>query len=171
MATHLLLIDDVEDLGRSGDVVKVKSGYARNYLLPKGLGVMADKNALRMQARLQEERLKKAAEDRAEAETLAKNIEGATLTSIVKVDAEGHMYGSVSQLDIVHLMEDQKKVVIEKKNVLLKHPIKVTGIHQIQLRLKEGVETSFILKVISEEGEAAAHAVEAEEAQPETVGE
>lgn len=169
MATHLLLIEDVEDLGRSGDVVKVKSGFARNYLLPKGLGVMADKNALRMQARLQEERLKKAAEDRAEAETLAKSIEGATLTAIVKVDAEGHMYGSVSLLDIVNLMEDQKKVVIEKKNVLLKHPIKVTGVHQIQLRLQEGVETSFILKVVSEEGEAASHAAETEEAQTQAV--
>lgn len=167
MATHLLLIDDVEDLGRSGDVVKVKPGYARNFLLPTGKGVLADKNALRMQARLQEERLKKAAEDRAEAEALAKAIEGATLTSIVKVDADGHMYGSVSQLDIVHLMEEQKKLVIEKKNVQLKHPIKTTGIHQIELRLQEGVETTFTLKVISEEGEAAAHAAHSEEAQPE----
>ena len=120
MATQLLLIEDVADLGRSGDVVKVKPGYARNYLLPKKLGVFADKNALRMQARLQEERLKKAAEDRAEAEVLAKAIDGATLTSIVKVDADGHMYGSVSQLDIVHLMEEQKQVVIEKKSVMLK---------------------------------------------------
>ena len=153
MATQLLLIEDVEDLGRSGDVVKVKPGFARNYLLPKGLGVIADKNALRIQARLQEERLKKAAEDRAEAEELAKVIEGATLTAIVKVDAEGHMYGSVSLLDVIHLMEEQKKVVLEKKNVQLKHPIKTTGVHQIPLKLKEGVEASFTLKVISEEGE------------------
>jgi large subunit ribosomal protein L9 len=154
MATHLLLIKDVDDLGRSGDVVKVKPGYARNFLLPNGMGVVADKNALRMQARLQEERMRKAAEDRSAAEALAKIIEGATLTAIVKVDAEGHMYGSVSQLDIVHLMDEQKKVVIEKKNVQLKHPIKSTGIHQIPLRLSEGVEASFNLKVISEDGEA-----------------
>lgn len=154
MATHLLLIKDVDDLGRSGDVVKVKPGYARNFLLPNGLGVVADQNALRLQARLQEERMRKAAQDRAEAEALAKVIDGATLTAIVKVDAEGHMYGSVSQIDIVHLMDEQKKVAIEKKNVQLKHPIKTTGIHHIPLRLSEGVETSFVLKVISEEGEA-----------------
>ncbi|ADI38185.1 50S ribosomal protein L9 [Waddlia chondrophila 2032/99] len=163
MATQLLLIEDVEDLGRSGDVVSVKPGYARNFILPKGLGIIADKNALRMQARLQEERQKRAAEDRSEAEALAKVIEGATLTAVVKVDAEGHMYGSVASLDIVHLMQEQKSILIEKKNVQLKHPIKTTGVHQIPLRLKEGVEASFTLKVISEEGEQTAPAEETQE--------
>lgn len=151
MATQLLLIEDVEDLGRSGDIVSVKPGFARNYLLPKGLGVFADKNALRVQAKLQEERLKKAAEDRKEAEAQAAVIEGVTLTKIVKVDHDGHMYGSVSILDVIHLLEEEKKTGIEKKSILLKHPIKTTGIHNIQIRLKEGVEASFILKVISEE--------------------
>lgn len=163
MATQLLLIEDVEDLGRSGDVVSVKPGYARNFILPKGLGIIADKNALRMQARLQEERQKRAAEDRSEAEALAKVIEGATLTAVVKVDAEGHMYGSVASLDIVHLMQEQKSLLIEKKNVQLKHPIKTTGVHQIPLRLKEGVEASFTLKVISEEGEQTVPAEETQE--------
>lgn len=163
MATQLLLIEDVEDLGRSGDVVSVKPGYARNFILPKGLGIIADKNALRMQVRLQEERQKRAAEDRSEAEALAKVIEGATLTAVVKVDAEGHMYGSVASLDIVHLMQEQKSLLIEKKNVQLKHPIKTTGVHQIPLRLKEGVEASFTLKVISEEGEQTAPAEETQE--------
>ncbi len=161
MATQLLLIEDVEDLGRSGDIVKVKPGFARNYLLPKGLGVFADKNALRIQAKLQEERLKKAAEDKKEAEAQAKLIEGLTLTKTVKVDNDGHMYGSVSVLDIIHLLEEEKKTVLEKKNILLKHPIKTTGVHHIQIRLKEGVEASFILKVISEEGEE--QAAESEE--------
>lgn len=163
MATQLLLIEDVEDLGRSGDVVSVKPGYARNFILPKGLGIIADKNALRMQVRLQEERQKRAAEDRSEAEALAKVIEGATLTAVVKVDAEGHMYGSVASLDIVHLMQEQKSLLIEKKNVQLKHPIKTTGVHQIPLRLKEGVEASFTLKVISEEGEQTVPAEETQE--------
>lgn len=150
MATQLLLIEDVEDLGRSGDVVKVKSGFARNFLLPKGLAVFADKNALRIQTKLQEERVKKAATDRKGAEDLAKLIEGITISSIVKVDHEGHMYGSVSQVDILHFLEEQHKVVVEKKSIQLKHPIKTTGVHTIQLRLKEDVEASFTLKVVSE---------------------
>src|SRR5689334_17894347 len=99
MANKLLLMKDVEELGRSGDVVSVKPGYARNYLLPQGFAVLADKKALKMQARLQEERRKKAVEDKKEAEELAQAIDGVTLTTIVKVDHEGHMYGSVSAHD------------------------------------------------------------------------
>ncbi len=152
MATLLLLIEDVEDLGRSGDVVKVKPGFARNFLLPRGLAVSADKNALRMQERLKEERKKKAAEDKIEAESLGKEIEVITLTAIVKVDQDGHMYGSVSALDIVHLLKDQKNIELDKRSVILKHPIKTTGTHKIDLKLKEGITSSLSLNVMSEEG-------------------
>jgi large subunit ribosomal protein L9 len=152
MATLLLLIEDVEDLGRSGDVVKVKPGFARNFLLPRGLAVSADKNALRMQERLKEERKKKAAEDKIEAESLGKEIEVITLTAIVKVDQDGHMYGSVSALDIVHLLKDQKNIELDKRSVILKHPIKTTGAHKIDLKLKEGITSSLSLNVMSEEG-------------------
>src|SRR5262245_8691147 len=96
MATKLLLIEDVEDLGRSGDVVSVKPGYARNFLLPRGHAVRADQHALRMQTRLQEERQKRAILEKQEAEKTAAALEGVTLSTIVKVDHEGHMYGSVS---------------------------------------------------------------------------
>lgn len=150
MATLILLIEDVEDLGRSGDVVKVRPGYARNYILPKKFGVIADKNALRMQERLKEERRVKAAEDKKEAEAQAKALEGIVVTTLVKVDQEGHMYGSVSAADIVHLLAEQQKIEVEKRSVMLKHPIKVTGVHRIDLKLKEGVPAAFTLKVVAE---------------------
>ena len=153
MAIKLLLVQDVDDLGRSGDVVKVKPGFARNYLLPQGLAIFADSNALRMQARLQEERKKKAEEDRKLSETLAKSLDGLMIQTIVKVDQEGHMYGSVTQLDIVHLLAEQHSIEIEKRNVHLQHPIKTTGVHEIDLKLKEGVEARITLKVIPEAGE------------------
>jgi len=155
MATLLLLIEDIAHLGRSGDVVKVKPGYARNFIFPRGLGVKADKNALRMQEKLKEERKVKAAADKTEAEGLAKALEDVTLTSAVKVDQEGHMYGSVSAADIVHLLAEQQKFQIEKHAVILKHPIKVTGMHRIELKLKEGVSASFNLNVIPEEAKEA----------------
>lgn len=150
MAIQLLLVEDVEDLGRSGDVVKVKPGYARNYLLPRRKGVFADANALKMQAALQEKRRKKAEEDRVKAEALAKNLEGCVITTIVKVDQEGHMYGSVNQLDIVHLLQEQHQITIEKKNVHLVHPIRLVGSHQVELKLKEGVIVQITLKVASD---------------------
>jgi len=151
MATLLLLLEDVEDLGRSGDVVKVKPGFARNFLLPKGLGIVADKNALRMQEKLQEERKMQAAQDKKQAEEQAKTLANVTLTATVKVDQDGHMYGSVSVLDIVHLLLDQQKFEVDKRQIVLKNPIKVTGIHTVEIKLKEGVLASFTLKVMPEE--------------------
>ncbi len=152
MATKLLLVQDVDDLGRSGDVVSVKPGFARNYLIPHGFAKVADKRTLRMQARLQQERAVRAAEDRREAETQATQLADIQLTTIVKVDQEGNMYGSVSAHDIMKLLAEQAKVEVEKKSVQLKHAIKELGIHRVSLRLKEGVEATIVVKVMTEDG-------------------
>lgn len=151
MPTKLLLIQDVDNLGRSGDIVIAKPGYARNYLVPQGFAVVADKRAIRMQTRLQEERAKQAIVDRADAEKTAEQLTGMTLTIVVKVDQEGHMYGSVSISDIIHKIEEEKGITLEKKFVLLKHPIKEIGDHEVALRLKEGVTSRITVKVVAEE--------------------
>lgn len=155
MAAKLLLIKDVEDLGRSGDVVSVKPGFARNFLLPRGFAVVADKGALRMQARLKEARDTQSAQDKAEAEKSAEQISVVTLSTIVKVDQDGHMYGSVSAHDIAELLQSQANLTIEKRSIVLKHPIKALGVHKINVKLKEGVTSVFTLKVMSEEGQFA----------------
>lgn len=150
MATKLLLVQDVENLGRAGDIVNVREGFARNYILPRGYGVKADKNALRRQTILQEERLKKAIEDKNDSEKLALSLEDVTLEIEVKVDPEGHMYGSVNTNDIVRLLKEQKNVELDKNFVVLKQPIKTIGMHRIHLKLKEGVPASFNLKIFPE---------------------
>lgn len=152
MATKLLLIKDQESLGRSGEIVSVRPGYARNYLLPQGVAIIANKQSLKHQERLKAEREKQAIEDRKDSEALAATLEGITLTRIVKVDHDGHMYGSVTTHDIVHLLQEQHNIELDKKNIQLKHPIKSTGVHAIPLKLKEGVAASINLKVMSEEG-------------------
>jgi len=152
MATKLLLLEDVDALGRSGEVVNVKPGYARNFLIPQGLAVMADKHALRMQERLRQERQNKALVDKQESEEVATRLEGISVTKVVKVDQEGHMYGSVTLADIVQLLQDHHQLELDKKSIQLKHPIKTTGVHPIPVKLKEGVMTTFNLKVMSEEG-------------------
>lgn len=152
MATKLLLLEDVEALGRSGEIVQVKPGYARNYLLPQGLAMIADKRALNLQQRLREEREKRAVQDRAGSQELANRLNGVGVSSIVKVDQEGHMYGSVTIADMIDLLQAQHQIVLEKKNIQLKHPIKEIGVHSIPVKLKEGVASSFTLKIMSEEG-------------------
>lgn len=147
MASKLLLVEDVADLGRKGDLVDVKPGYARNCLIPQGKAVIADQRTIRLQAKLQEERRQKAAEDRQEAEKLAAQFTDLVIETTVNTDQEGHMYGSVSVGDIVGLLLDQHKLEVEKRYVQLKHPIKELGAHTIHFRLNEGVEATCILKV------------------------
>lgn len=157
MATKLLLIQDVEDLGRSGDLVNVRPGFARNFLLPRGVAVIADKGTLRMQAKLKEEREKQAVVDRQESEKIASGINDHVLTKIVKVDQEGHMYGSVSAHDVADMLHEQG-IQLEKRAIALKHPIKETGVHKVTIKLKEGVTASITLKVVSEQDQQAEEA-------------
>lgn len=145
----LLLLEDVDGLGRTGDVVTAKPGFVRNFLLPKKMAVVANKHTLRMQTKLQEERAKRADTDKKEAEALAKKINDLTLEIEVKVDPDGHMYGSVANQDLVTLFAEQG-MSVERKNFLLSHAIKTIGEHTINIRLKEGVLASFKLVVNSD---------------------
>ncbi len=149
MSNQLLLLEDVEDLGRSGDLVKVKPGYARNFLLPQKKAVVADTFTLRLQVKLQEERLKQAAADKVESESLAKRLDGLVLSIEVKVDPDGHMYGSVAAHDIVSLCE-KENIKLEKRHVVLPHPIKTLGAHPVTFKLKEGIPAKITLHVIKE---------------------
>ncbi len=149
MQNQLLLIEDVDDLGRSGDIVSVKPGYCRNFLLPQKKAVIADKYTLRMQAKLKAERAKKAEIDRSESEALSKQIDGRVLLVEVKVDQDGHMYGSVTTSDVSKLFAAEG-ITLDRRCVLLASPIKALGVYPVQLRLKEGVPAQITLKVVGE---------------------
>jgi large subunit ribosomal protein L9 len=146
---QLLLVDDVDDLGRTGDIVTVKPGYARNFLLPSKRAVIADAHTVRRQAKLQQERAKQAAVDKLAAEEMAAQLTGKELTIRVKVDPEGHLYGSVTVLDLIELFR-KEGFSLEKRNVVLAHPIKALGTFDITLSLKEGVPSQVKLHVVSE---------------------
>jgi large subunit ribosomal protein L9 len=143
----LLLINDVEDLGRSGEVVSVKPGYARNFLIPKKIAIVADPNTLKMQEKLKKERAIKSLEDKKEAEALARIIEPMSLAITVKVDTEGKMYGSVGPQDIIELFE-KHNIKLSKKNIGIKKHLKEVGLIEIPIKLKEGVETKVSLQII-----------------------
>jgi len=149
MKQQLLLLQDVDVLGKKGEVVSARPGYIRNFLLPRGLAVVASPHTLRKQERLRQERAKQAVVDAQEAQMLAGQIEGLVLEIKVKVDPEGHMYGSVSPADVVHLFQE-KGIVIEKRFLQFHKPIKETGMHNISLKLKEGVPASCKLHIIPE---------------------
>jgi large subunit ribosomal protein L9 len=146
MKREVLLLEDVHALGRSGDVVLVKLGYARNCLVPQKKAVIASKHTLRMQKKLQADRLKKAAEDKKQSEEIAQKLQGSTFAIIVKVDPDGHLYGSVSAQNIAHLLTE-KGYAIDKKYIQLPKPIKKLGSHSVSLELPEDVFAKIILDV------------------------
>ena len=150
MKQQYLLIADVEDIGRSGEVISVKPGFARNFLLPSQKAVPASEHTLRMQARLKEERSKQADLDRKEAEALAAKLSGLTLTITVKVDPEGNMYGSVGYSDILELFA-KEGLQMDRRNIGLNKPIKVIGVHPLILKLKEGVTCAYTLHILGEQ--------------------
>jgi large subunit ribosomal protein L9 len=145
----LLLLADVDSLGKKGEVVTAKPGYVRNFLFPQRLAILANSHTLRKQERLREERFKQAAVDHKEAEALANRIAGIALETRVKVDPEGHMYGSVSAQDIAELFQ-KLDLPVERKYIQLPRPLKETGQHKIVLKLKEGVPASCTLTILPE---------------------
>jgi large subunit ribosomal protein L9 len=149
MKQQLLLLQDVDSLGKKGEIVTARPGFVRNYLLPKSLAVVASPNTLRKQEGLRAEREKQAKVDREEALSLVKQIEGIVLETRVKVDPEGHMYGSVSAADIALLFKEQG-LAVERKYIQVTRPIKETGMHKIPLKLKEGIPVVCQLSIIPE---------------------
>jgi len=148
---QLLLLEDIKNVGRKGDIVVVRFGYANNYLLPQQKAIVVDKRTMRMQERLQKEREQQATEDRKESENIKSQIENKLFTVQVKVDSDGHLYGSVSALDIANLLTNAG-FAIDKRFVRLTNPIKSLGEHKVTLRLKENVETAILVKVEAEDG-------------------
>ena len=143
----LLLLEDIRNLGRKGDLVQAKPGFVRNFLLPMKKALVADKQTIRLQETLKKERIAQAAADKKNAEILAKKLKGQTLTMTEKSDSLGHLYGSVTALDIAKLLEKEKGLKIERKNVILLKPIKQAGKYPINLKLSEDVPASFMLIV------------------------
>ena len=147
--TKWLLLQDVFNLGRSGEIVTCKPGYARNFLEPQGKVIRADKNTLKLQEKLKQERVIRAQEDKKEAEELAVLLKEIVLEATVKSDKGGHLYGSVSSQDLANLLEELNGVKLNKKAFLIRKPIKQVGTYTIDIALNEGVSAKVQLKVLS----------------------
>ncbi len=146
---EIILRQAVENLGKPGDVVKVKPGYARNYLLPHGLAYEATPGNLK---RIQQERARlEAAENerRTAASTLAERLEQVSLTFSARVGEEGKLFGSVTAADLAQQLETQG-FHIEKRQIDLHEPIKALGIYRIPIRLHADVKPEIRVWVIKQ---------------------
>ena len=151
MKNRLLLLQDVANVGRKGDLVQVKPGFARNFLVPQKHAIVADASVVKIQARLKEERSKQAIIDQQASEEVKVRLASLVVTTDAKVDPDGHMYGSINAHGIVDLLEEEG-IKIDRRMVLIDQPFKRMGTYTVNLKLKEGVEAHFNLKIEAEEG-------------------
>ncbi|MBN1150682.1 50S ribosomal protein L9 [candidate division WOR-3 bacterium] len=147
----VVLRDVVDKLGKTGDVVNVKKGYARNYLLPKKLAVAATPGALKMVEELRQQRLKKAMKGKAEAEELASMIEEKSITIKAKASPMEKLYGSVTERDIARLLKEQHGIEIDRHNVFMNEHIKKLGSHTVKIVLHSETEVNLPVWVIRKE--------------------
>ena len=131
----IVLLEDVKSLGKKGQLVKVNDGYARNFILPKKLGVEANAEKI-------------AAKQLAEAKALAEKLEGLSVTISMKAGEGGRAFGSVSGKEISKAITEQLELDIDKKKFQLQDPIKTFGTHEVPIRLHKDVTAKLAVKVV-----------------------
>ena len=146
---EIILRQGVENLGKPGDVVKVKAGYARNYLLPHGLAYEATPGNLK-RIQQERERLEAAESDRrTTAQGFAEQLEQVSLTFSARVGDEGKLFGSVTAADIAQQLEAQG-FHVEKRQIDLHEPIKALGVYRVPVRLHADVKPEVRVWVIKQ---------------------
>ncbi|MDZ7271065.1 MAG: 50S ribosomal protein L9 [candidate division KSB1 bacterium] len=143
----VILKQDHEKLGKAGDVVEVKPGYARNYLLPRGIALAATPSNLKAyheQKKLDAQRLERAKKG---ALALAEKLNGVSCTATVAVGEEDRVFGSVTSQTIADLLKE-KGFDIDKKKILLEEPIKALGIYDVAIKLHPEIEAKVKVWVV-----------------------
>ena len=145
---EIVLLQDVKSLGKKGQVVKVNDGYARNYILPKKLGVEANAKNLNDLKLQKANDAKVAAEQLAAARELAAKLQEGSVTVSIKAGEGGRTFGSVSTKEIGKAVSDQLKLDIDKKKMVLEEPIKSLGTHEVPVKLHKDVTAILRVKVV-----------------------
>jgi large subunit ribosomal protein L9 len=144
----LVLNDDVADLGERGAIVEVSDGYARNYLLPRGLASRATAGNVEAAEKAMANRAAIERKSRDDAQKLATGLAGTRVVLAAQAGDEGRLYGSVSVADVVEGIRKFTGIEIERKHVDLPEPIKDIGLHQVQIRLHPEVQFPVTIDVI-----------------------
>lgn len=146
---EVILRDDVKSLGRAGELVRVKPGYARNYLLPHGLAYEATEGNKKRIAAEGKARTTRQDTERAEAERFAATLSGVTVTLTGKAGEEGKLFGSITAQDVAEALARQGHEV-DKRRIELEHPIKALGHHTVGIRLPHEIHAEVKVSVVAE---------------------
>ncbi len=147
---ELILKEDVKNLGERGDLVDVKPGFARNYLIPKGLAIVATRASRKIleeekhQREIKERKLKRDLQETAE------ELKNVSVTIVVQAGEEDQLYGSVSERDIAEAVSTESGIGITPGQVELEKPIKVLGVYTVAIKLHADVEAQVKVWVVKE---------------------
>lgn len=151
--TNVLLREDVDNLGGRGEIVKVRTGYARNYLLPQGLATLATKGNIKQVEQERSALLRKAAQEKSTAEAQANQMSNISLSFERRAGEQGALFGSVTSMDIAEALK-AKGYEIDRRKINLKEAIKETGDYTVPVKLHREVVLNVPVKVTAEGAEA-----------------
>ncbi len=142
----VLLKQDVAKIGKKGELLEVKEGYARNFLIPNGLAVEASGGALKQIEEEKKAQDRKKAKEKDEAQVLGKKIEGLSIQIKHKAGEEGRLFGSITSAEISESLK-QKGFDIDKKKIVLDEPIRLVGDYTVKIKLHHDVTASLPVRV------------------------
>ena len=146
----VILRADVPDVGHKGDVLDVADGYARNFLVPRGLAMAASKGALAQAESMRRARAVRDARDREAAEEIATKLTPMTITIPARAGAEGRLFGSVTSADVAAAIQGQSGIEVDRRRLHLDEPIRALGAHEVPLRLHPDVEVRLNVEVVAQ---------------------
>jgi large subunit ribosomal protein L9 len=144
----VILMTDVKPLGTSGNVVDVADGYARNYLLPKGLAAEASKGAIALLEQQRRARSRREAEAQADAENLAKTLEGKQILVSAKSGGNGRLFGTVTSSQVAEAIAADLNISIERHKIEMPDNIKSLGSYSVEIKLGKGIVAKTTVKVV-----------------------
>ncbi len=148
---EILLLKDVKGLGKAGDVRKVADGYARNYLIARGLAAPASAGAVHDAQERIAAQARRSAREHAQAETVAEQLSGISLTFKARAGEGGRLYGSITPADIAEEIEKQTGKTIDRRKVALEEPIREVGHYRVPIRFGGDVTAEVRVTVEAEE--------------------
>lgn len=146
---EVILKEDIQSLGYKDDVVNVRKGYARNFLIPQGKAVIATESAKKVLAENQKQRAHKLAQIKADAQALAEKMEGVTLTIGAKTSSTGTIFGSVTNIQVADALKE-KGFEVDRKLIVIKDQVKEVGNYNAVVRLHKDVSVDIPFEVVAE---------------------
>jgi large subunit ribosomal protein L9 len=155
-STEIILTENIPGLGAEADVVKVRRGYARNFLLPQGKAYEVTKRSLRQLDNLKAKRAAREAAELNEAEELSRRISKLKVVFTLETGETGKAFGSVTAQDLVKRLKNELGNEIDRHRIVLEHPLKTTGEHEVSIKLHHDVTAKFVFQIKSAKEEAPA---------------